>query len=211
MPIDSLQTLTAKEKSKRSFALGFLGGIVDSVVCWCLHEDFLLVCVQYLAIGVGLRLMVTLMHACDCGSISQKQDRKLYSFAWIMLMSLLLHCLIASMLQSEDRKLYSSASVCVGFLLSCWGVVGSLHDGIAPDTPATGSNSSADGDLELRRQREWAGAEETYGLLRPGRNEDVVYIHRQTSERFAMAPHSWDPIPVGHDVLPEEILADIAR
>ena len=97
-------------------------------------------------------------------------------------MSLLLQCLFFSLFQSEDRKLYSSASVCVGFLLSCWEVMGSLHDGIAPDTPGTGCNSSTDGDLELRRQREWAGAEETYGLLRPGRNEDTVYIHRQTSE-----------------------------
>ncbi len=89
--------------------------------------------------------------------------------------------------------------------------MGSLHDGMAPDTPATGSNSSTDSDHELGLQREWARAEETYGLLRPSRNEDVVYIHRQTTERFAIAPRSWEPIPVGHDVFPEEILADMAR
>ena len=38
-----------------------------------------------------------------------------------------------------------------------------------------------------------------------------MFVHRQTTERFAMAPHSWDPIPVGYDVLPAEILEDIAR
>ena len=70
---------------------------------------------------------------------------------------------------------------------------------------------STDDDLELRRQREWVIAEDTYGLYRPGLNEDVVYVHRQTTERFAVAPDSWDPIPVGHDVLPAEILEDIAR
>ena len=126
-------------------------------------------------------------------------------------MSLLLHGLIVGLLQSEDRKLYSSASMCVGFLLSFRGAAGSLHDGDAPDISASVSNGSTDGDLELRRQREWANAEETYGLLRPSLNEDVVYVHRQTTERFAMAPHSWDPIPVGHNVLPAEILEDIAR
>ena len=46
-------------------------------------------------------------------------------------------------------------------------------------------------------------AEETYGLFRPGPNEETVYVHRQTTSRFA--------IPVGHNVLPEEILDDIAR
>ena len=38
-----------------------------------------------------------------------------------------------------------------------------------------------------------------------------MYVHRQTTSRFAIAPDTWDPIPVGRNVLPEEILDDIAR
>ena len=63
----------------------------------------------------------------------------------------------------------------------------------------------------MLRQEEWARAEETYGLSRPDPNEEVVYVHRQTTARFAVAPVTWDPIPVGHNVLPDEILDDIAR
>ncbi len=103
-------------------------------------------------------------------------------------------------------------------------VAGSLHDGAntvmqedlptgRPDlqeAPGEDGDSSSE-DLETLRQEEWARAEETYGLLRPGPNEEVVYVHRQTTARFAIAPVTWDPIPVGHNVLPEEILDDIAH
>ena len=61
------------------------------------------------------------------------------------------------------------------------------------------------------RQEEWAHAELTYGLVRPDSAERVIYVHRQTNDRFAIAPHTWDPIPVGHNWVPGEILADIAR
>ena len=38
-----------------------------------------------------------------------------------------------------------------------------------------------------------------------------MVVHRQTTARFAIAPVTWDDIPVGHDVLPDENLHDIAR
>ncbi len=113
----------------------------------------------------------------------------------------------------EDRKLYSSASNWRGLLLVPVLVAGSLHDGDntgVQEAPGPPEDSSSD-DLELLRQEEWTRAEETYGLLRPDPNEEVVYVHRQTTSRFAIAPVTWDPIPVGHNVLPEEILDDIAR
>ncbi len=129
-----------------------------------------------------------------------------------MLLSFLMPGLyICLMLRSEDMKLYSSASTCVGFLLLTRVVAGTLHEGDVPEVFAPGSIDSTADDLELRRRREWANAEETYGLFRPDLNEDVVYVHRQTPARFAIAPVTWDPIPVGHYVLPAEILDDIAR
>ena len=109
---------------------------------------------------------------------------------------------------SEDRKLYSSASTWVGFLLLSGVVAGSLHDGVIPEVATPGSADSTAEDLDLLRRREWASAEETYGLFRPDPNEDVVYVHRQTTTRVAIAPVTWDPIPVGHNVLPAEILDD---
>ena len=78
------------------------------------------------------------------------------------------------------------------------------------DVPGDDGDNAGD-DLEMLRQEEWARAEETYGLYRPDPNEEVVYVHRQTTARFAVAPVTWDPIPVGHNVLPEEILDDIAH
>ena len=57
---------------------------------------------------------------------------------------------------------------------------------------------------------EWARVEGTYGLVRPHRGEDLVYIHRQTIQRVAISPDPWEPISVGRDEFPDEILADMA-
>ena len=126
--------------------------------------------------------------------------------------------------QNEDRKLYSSASVMLWSLFVPLIVAGSLQDGgnsamqvdLPDDRPDLQEVPGEDGDsasedLAMLRQEEWARAEETYGLYRPDPNEEVVYVHRQTTARFAVAPVTWDPIPVGHNVLPDEILDDIAR
>ena len=88
--------------------------------------------------------------------------------------------------------------------------MGSPHQGATQEISAPGLSGSEDADLERSRQEHWATAEATYGLSRPGSNEDAVYVHRQTTERFAIAPDSWDQKPVGHDAFPAEILEDIA-
>ncbi len=57
---------------------------------------------------------------------------------------------------------------------------GDLPDGRPDlqDAPADDGVSSSE-DLEMRRQEEWARAEEMR----------VVYVHRQTTTRFAIPPH----------------------
>ena len=83
------------------------------------------------------------------------------------------------------------------------------------DGPANQTASAADGDsssedlTELRRV-EWERAEEQYGLYRPSPGETMIVVHRQTSKGFAFAPVTWDDIPVHYNMLPEEILSDIA-
>ena len=127
-----------------------------------------------------------------------------------MWIPLWVRCLLFSLFPSEDRKLYSSASARGGLLLPCWGVLGSLHDGMAPDSPTAEPNSSADDGQEIRLRSEWARVEGTYGLVRPHRGEDLVYIHRQTTQQVAISPDPWEPISVGRDEFPDEILADMA-
>ena len=61
------------------------------------------------------------------------------------------------------------------------------------------------------RQEEWEHAEITFGLIRPDLADRVIYVHSLTNRRVGMAPSSWDPIPVGHNWVPGEILSDIAR
>ena len=38
----------------------------------------------------------------------------------------------------------------------------------------------------------WMRAEERYGLVRPEPGETVIAVHRQTSQRFALSPDTWD-------------------
>ena len=122
------------------------------------------------------------------------------------------------------RKLYSSAlnmARVLGVLLIIAGAV--QNDGNSTmqvdrphDVPDDQSGSAADGDsssddlTELRRV-EWERAEEKYGLYRPDPGETVIVVHRQTSHKFAFAPVTWDDIPVDYNMLPEEILSDIAH
>ena len=69
--------------------------------------------------------------------------------------------------------------------------------------------SSSEDPAELMRV-EWEKAEEQYGLYRPSPGETVIVVHRQTSKSLAVAPVTWDDIPVHYNMLPEEILSDIA-
>ena len=41
----------------------------------------------------------------------------------------------------------------------------------------------------------WIRAEEDYGLVRPEPGETMIAVHRQTSQRLAHAPDTWDEIP----------------
>ena len=56
----------------------------------------------------------------------------------------------------------------------------------------------------------WIRAEEDYGLVRPEPGETMIAVHRQTSQRLAHAPDTWDEIPVHVGMPPEAILSDIA-
>ena len=58
------------------------------------------------------------------------------------------------------------------------------HD-VLPDS-GFGTDEEVDSDQHLVEQ--WNDAEATYGICRPGVNDDAVYVHRQTTERFAIAP-----------------------
>ena len=72
---------------------------------------------------------------------------------------------------------------------------------------AANGDSSSD-DLTGLKRIEWERAEEKYGLYRPDPGETVIVVH---SQRFAFAPVTWDDIPVDYNMLPEEILSDIAH
>ena len=56
----------------------------------------------------------------------------------------------------------------------------------------------------------WRRAEEEYGLVRPEPGETIIAVHRQTSQRLAVAHETWDEIPVHFELPPEAILSDIA-
>ena len=82
-----------------------------------------------------------------------------------------------------------------------------LSDPTAPDVTRA---CSSEHPAELMSV-EWARAEEHYGLYRPPPGETVIVVHRQTSKRLAVAPDAWDEIPVHYNMLPGEILSDIAH
>ena len=56
----------------------------------------------------------------------------------------------------------------------------------------------------------WVRAEEDFGLVRPEPRETMIAIHRQTSQRLAHAPDSWEEIPVHVGMPPAAILSVIA-
>ena len=94
----------------------------------------------------------------------------------------------------------------------CWQIVtGILWVTATHDVPDHGVGSEEDAASDQHLVEQWNDAEATYGICRPGVNDDAVYVHRQTTERFAIAPDEWELIPVGHNIPPAVILEDVAR
>ena len=85
------------------------------------------------------------------------------------------------------------------------------RDGPADLTASAIERASSSEDPAVLMRVEWENAEEQYGLYRPSPEETVIVVHRQTSQRLAVAPVTWDDIPVHYNMLPEEILSDIAH
>ena len=77
----------------------------------------------------------------------------------------------------------------------------------AAHTPEGDASSE---DLTDSLDEVWMRAEEDYGLVRPEPGETMIAVHRQTSQRLALAPDTWDEIPVHFEMPPEAILSDIA-
>ena len=108
-----------------------------------------------------------------------KQDRKLYSSAFDMARFLILPFIIAGAVQDDGNSTMQ---------------VDRPHDVPAEQSvPGDDGDSSSDDLTELSRV-EWERAEEKYGLYRPDPGETVVVGHRQTTQRFAVAPDTWDDI-----------------
>ena len=94
----------------------------------------------------------------------------------------------------------------------CWQIVtGILWVTATHDVPDHGVGSEEDAASDQHLVEQWNDAEATYGICRPGVNDDAVYVHRQTTERFAIAPDEWELIPVGHNIPPAVILEDVPR
>ena len=127
-----------------------------------------------------------------------------------MWIPLWVRCFLFSLFPGEDRKLYSSASVKGCLLVSGLVAQGSLLDATGPDSPTTSPHDSSEEDVEIRLASEWTRVEGTYGLLRPLHGENLVYIHRQTTQRMAISPDPWEPISVSRVEFPDLILEDVA-
>ena len=94
----------------------------------------------------------------------------------------------------------------------CWLIVtGVLLVSATHDVSDHGAGPGEDAASEQRLTEQWNDAEATYGIRRPGVDDGAVYLHRQTTERVAIAPDEWELIPVGHNISPAVILGDVAR
>ena len=108
----------------------------------------------------------------------------------------------------EAWKLHSSASV-KGLLLGSGMVAqGSNLDDTGLDSPPASPRGSSDEGIEMSLASEWTRVEGTYGLERPLHGENLVYIHRQTTQRMAVSHESWEPISVSREEFPDLILED---
>ena len=118
--------------------------------------------------------------------------------------------MLACLSSGEAWKLSSRASV-KGLLL-CSGTF--VHGSISEDRGLDSSPASPHGnpveDIEWAIASEWTRVEDTYGLERPLHGENLVYIHRQTTQRVDVSHESWEPISVSREEFPELISEDIA-
>ena len=127
-----------------------------------------------------------------------------------MWISLETWCVLACLSSGEAWKLFSRASV-KGLLLGSGILVhGSISDDRGLDSSPASPHGSSVEDIERAVASEWTRVEDTYGLERPLHGENLVYIHRQTTQRVDVSHESWEPISVSREEFPELILEDIA-
>ena len=81
------------------------------------------------------------------------------------------------------------------------------HDGPADQTVSAVDGVSSSEDLTELRRVEWEKAEEPSGLYRPSPGETVI----ARDLPLPLSPGTWDDIPVHYNMLPEDILSDIAH
>ena len=117
------------------------------------------------------------------------KDRKLYSFACDMWISIVTWSVLACLSSGEAWKLVSRASV-KGLLLSSGTFVhGSISEDRGLDSPPASPDGNPGEDIERAVASEWTRVEDTYGLERPLHGESLVYIHRQTTQRNEAFSH----------------------
>ena len=119
-------------------------------------------------------------------------------------------CFLVYLFPGEAWKLYSSASVKGFLLVSGIAAQGSNLDDMGLDSPPAPPHGSSNEGMEVSLASEWTRVEGTYGLWRPLHGENLVYIHRQTTQRMAIAHESWEPISVSREEFPDLILEDVA-
>ena len=127
-----------------------------------------------------------------------------------MWISIVAWSLVACLSSGEALKLVSRASVTGLLLSSDIFVQGSIFEDWGPDSPPTSPDDNPVEDIEQAIASEWTRVEDTYGLERPLHGENLVYIHRQTTQRVDVSHESWEPISVSREEFPELILEDIA-
>ena len=127
------------------------------------------------------------------------KDRKLYSFACDMWISFGMWSVLACLSSGEAWKLLSRASVKGLLLCSGTFVHGSISEDRGPDSSPASPHGNPVEDIER-----------AIASKRPLHGENLVYIHRQTTQRVDVSHESWEPISVSREEFPELILEDIA-
>ena len=113
-------------------------------------------------------------------------------------------CILVYLFSGEAWKLHSK-----GLLLGSGMVAQKSNlDDRGLDSPPPSPHGSSNEGIEMSLESEWARVEGAYGLERPLHGENLVYIHRQTTQRISH--ESWEPISVSREEFPDLILEDVA-